>query len=81
MVLGRKTVMSDLAQNFKCDGCGKNHIEDESRWVTFDNEVAIAITIAHGIFLDNELGNPTLHACGQECAMKLFARWLTRGKL
>lgn len=73
--------MSLVLQSAKCDACGKNRVEDSNHWLTMlewygDRDDFYAIHgIAEPIKLDHK------HACGLECATKLFSRWFAEGHL
>lgn len=74
--------MSTIPASVKCDGCGKNRIEDTNHWMTLDAcSYKGVLSFATGIFENDEMGNPANHACGRECATKLFQKWFAEGKL
>lgn len=67
--------MSTIPASVKCDGCGKNRIEDTNHWFSIRAEEYF-----HIIHRTNEQ-NQYRHACGLECATKLFQKWFAEGKL
>lgn len=70
--------MSTIPATAKCDGCGKNRIEDGNHWVTFKVVYENEIQILKGIYTTHTVDR---HACGVECATKLFNRWFLKGSL
>ncbi len=72
--------MSVIPASVKCDGCGKNRQEDGNHWLSLSisgvQDSFKVIEFRTGIVLDYYA-----HVCGSSCASKLFARWLSTGKL
>jgi hypothetical protein len=65
-------------ETYICDVCGKDRREDSNRWRIFSiaGERGLCVYSIHEQGVD-----PDAHVCGNECATKLFQRWLTTGKL
>ncbi len=68
--------MSVIPASVKCDGCGKNRQEDGNHWLTMWLDER-EFHFQRGASV-NDQGR---HCCGAACASKLFARWLSTGKL
>lgn len=64
---------------YVCDECGKKRSSDFNHWRTLSGDHA------HRHFCVGELGVLTgdllADVCGQDCAVKVFSRWLSTGKL
>lgn len=67
--------MSFVPASVKCDGCGKDRIDDTNKWNSM-RYVQGGIQFVEGIGTEF-----SFHACGDACASKLFARWLATGKV
>ena len=69
-------------ETFICDICEKDRREDTNHWMTafstgLPGEFCIGPLTRH-----RSMAAPTpIDVCGNECATKLFQRWLTTGKL
>lgn len=68
--------MSVVPASVKCDGCGKDRVDDSNHWKSF-NLFGGTVHIEEGI----ETESHEVHACGETCAMKLISRWFATGKL
>ena len=72
--------MSIVPASVKCDGCGKNRVEDSNHWRSlrpdYDN-----LYVANHIVDPEDKQGIWSHACGETCALKLFSHWLATGKL
>ena len=72
---------------YVCDECGKKRSSDVNHWRSI---IVLLSSEGNGRrFLASELTDefPSLcgidraHVCGQDCAVKVFSRWLSTGKL
>ncbi len=75
--------MSRLTNPFRCDGCGKLRETDANRWWLL-REMNVPDSGAKSILIfewTNEEAerDGTQHSCGEDCAQKLFSRWLQSG--
>lgn len=63
---------------YVCDECGKKRANDTNHWLT------LAVLLG-GCFSADYLGqlesDEQADVCGQDCAVKVFSRWLSTGKL
>lgn len=65
---------------YVCDECGKKRSSDVNHWRT------LTVDCAHKRFKADDLDIITemdysVDVCGQDCAVKVFSRWLSTGKL
>ena len=64
---------------YVCDECGKKRSSDVNHWRT------LASLHGTGRFFSDALGgvsgDENIDVCGQDCAVKVFSRWLSTGKL
>jgi predicted GNAT family N-acyltransferase len=70
-------------ETFICDVCGKDRREDVNHWhqVEAHGEVFAIGRLAPRQADAQYPGYSFADVCGNECATKLFQRWLTTGKL
>lgn len=67
--------MTRMPESIRCDGCGKNRIDDCNHWRSFNAGEEY-------FHISSEPDNTDeFHVCGDACASKLFARWLATGKV
>jgi len=69
--------VSIVPSSVRCDGCGKNRIEDGNHWHTLRAPGADPLQITKGV----QTAGYGKHACGEACAMKLVSRWMATGTL
>lgn len=64
---------------YVCDECGKKRSSDINHWKT------VAVMAGAWRFTAAPLGDAhgieDMDVCGQDCAVKVFSRWLSTGKL
>lgn len=63
---------------YVCDECGKKRTNDSNHWRTLN-----VMSAGRFIAADLDWCKEEEHAdvCGQDCAVKVFSRWLSTGKL
>ena len=68
---------------YVCDECGKKRSSDVNHW----HSVYITTIASQPGFIAGKLGCAwdsdveQVDVCGQDCAVKVFSRWLSTGKL
>lgn len=69
-------------ESFQCDECGKRRDSDANRWFLF-----YLSGPSYSVFSSTQWFAPAAedvgigHACGEECALRAYQRWLQTGKL
>ena len=65
---------------YVCDECGKKRSSDVNHWRTLAME-RFAGSTRFVAYILGELQSEHVDVCGQDCAVKVFSRWLSTGKL
>lgn len=69
-----------VAHPYACDGCGKARARDANNWWILQKTLGGRERFWAEKWSDSRAKNEDVsHVCGQECAMKLFERWLETG--
>ena len=66
---------------YVCDECGKKRSSDVNHWRTL---VCVYRECGKRFVcdeLDGVIGDEDADVCGQDCAVKVFSRWLSTGRL
>lgn len=67
---------------YVCDECGKKRSSDVNHWRTLSKTRASSSRLnIDDLDLDEVIGDEHADVCGQDCAVKVFSRWLSTGKL